>query len=532
MPIELFAAPSTRDKLAAARRPSVLLVGGFNGYWNFGDVLQLQGTIAWYRQHLPTALILPFMDLLSITSHAQLPRLELAFGVSDFIFYAHDPSATRGDAAASLVLLDAPSVDAAVPGSVLHVYGGGFLNQYWGAAMVEVMEAALGRWQPDSYIISGQQVGREFAERLARHCATFQPNLVGCRDPVSAAALQAHGVMARLSADDASDVLSHVARLTTSPAPVPFGIHVNLTRYVYTVDDRPAAEERRLLLERLDGDLTALAARWGTAVEPLVLGASADPAEGTLDGLSALKTVGFVRHFPLMRHVDLVELLVRGDLQSIADQVSGCGRVVSSSYHVALLAMHLDVPAMLVAANPYYRQKQAGLGGSWGSVEGFLDADVASVVAKQRQTLAAMRRDRARWAADVRRVVGTRRARTSRRRRDGAALEHARREVASCGAALERLIARSSDHQRLLAGAGAQGPVGGARRRMSRLDDLAESADGLAADAGELLALGVRMKDLARAVAATAARGQAEAARPPRRTRAQHTGGSSAAASG
>lgn len=226
------ARPETIEKVRFAKQ-IVFLIGSYNGYWyNFGDLLQLKGVINWYKQRFSGALLCPIVDIQPLVEQASiLNDISAFFGIDDWIFYARNRESDIIDREAEIGKLQALVIPERNVVTILHVYGGGFFNSFWGEGMLEVIQWVLQQLPVDYYILSGQQVGVEFASILAEHCRQYRPDLIGCRDPLSLQVLKQQGIDAIFSSDDAFEEMSRYSEVpvidgTTIPIQPEFGLHL------------------------------------------------------------------------------------------------------------------------------------------------------------------------------------------------------------------------------------------------------------------------------------------------------------------
>jgi len=122
-----FARPDTRRKLEDAGQAKVILIGGFTGPWNFGDLIQLSGALRWHTAREPRQMLCPLHGLATAASPDYLGRLYRVFATEDWLFC----SRTRDRERAASLGLEPLSATISGP-TLLHVYGGGFFNGMWG----------------------------------------------------------------------------------------------------------------------------------------------------------------------------------------------------------------------------------------------------------------------------------------------------------------------------------------------------------------------------------------------------------------
>jgi len=119
-----------------AKEPMVLLYGGFEGFENYGDVLQLTSTISFHRKTTGLRPIL-VVSLASCLSADVPEQLRAKYDVDGVIF-------EDGELLDVSALELEPLTDVQA-GALLHVYGGGYFNRYWGARRAFVCEQLIFR---------------------------------------------------------------------------------------------------------------------------------------------------------------------------------------------------------------------------------------------------------------------------------------------------------------------------------------------------------------------------------------------------
>lgn len=344
----LWASPDDRRRLAAAES-ALLLVGGYDGSGNYGDVLQLATALETAKQLPGAPLAVAVVEREMLAHHSELARC-YARELGGAVFAFFDDGADRpGDGLEELP----PGVSPAV--ALLYVYGGGHLNGWWGARKAAHAAAAevLAGSQPLPVVASGLQVdevavepGGPARELLAR------ASWIGVRDRESLELARKHvpgAARVDLAGDDAVPFLRPQA--TSSAAVV--NLHVN--NGVWVSDD-PEATRRRIV---------ALLCELGKAAgEPLELQpviAYEDPRvseRGLVSNLleqhgDKLKKAGLVPIEP----VDALEDAIGNGFARFAR----ARFTVSCSYHVTLTSLLAEIPVMLLAENDYYAQKGSGL---------------------------------------------------------------------------------------------------------------------------------------------------------------------------
>src|SRR5262245_10066483 len=138
----------------------VLLLGSYGGFSNFGDILQLKGAIAWHRAETRFEPIL-ICHATAIPDAGFCHRQRARLGLRGILYWSPD----RQDLSAAGLgeLADAIGIPR------LHVYGGGFLNRFWGEGTIAIIEALIARFGVGHYVLSGQQIDEQFVPQLREH---------------------------------------------------------------------------------------------------------------------------------------------------------------------------------------------------------------------------------------------------------------------------------------------------------------------------------------------------------------------------
>ncbi len=370
--VTFFARPETRQKLEDSARPKVILIGSFSGPKNFGDMLQLRAALRWHETRERGLVICPLHNLARAWPPEHLQQLARVFGTNDWLFCDKSSDSTYA------VALGLQRLTVGIRGRcTLHVYGGGFFNSLWGQRTLARIEATLDEMVPEHYIISGQQVGQEFAATLATHCRSYQPDIIGCRDEESVAILRQHGLDVQFSGDDAFEELVEAA---SGPLPPPadraqgeentrpYALYLNSSNYVVS------APTTRTALEAIENCIGLLMQHAGSGAPPLLIEAYCDDNSLIQDTLATIKKTRFATALSASTRLDLVDCFERNCLNEAAAMLRRCQLAVSTSYHVTLFLKILGVPVYFLSFNDYYRQKKQGLGDTQASLEEFLRA--------------------------------------------------------------------------------------------------------------------------------------------------------------
>lgn len=340
----------------------VLLLGSYGGFSNFGDVLQLKGAIAWHRS---TTGLEPVVccHTTAVPDSGFCDRQRSWLGVRAILYWSPD-------------LLDMSAVGLReLTGTIalphLHVYGGGFLNRFWGAGTLTSIERVIERFGVGHYVMSGQQIDPLFVPELREHFRRHTPLLAGGRDPESAALLEACGVAAADSFDDSAEVLREFVATARADERGDADLLLHLNLSYYTGADR--LDRAAAVLDKFARAVRARAA--GREPRVVLLHAYGDRrTDEVIDTLGAVSTLE--DRFPFLRF-EAIEIglhaLYAGRPGAPSPAIPRAPLALSSSYHVSILLSLLGVPCHMLAANAYYEQKREGLGGG-GDAGDFLSA--------------------------------------------------------------------------------------------------------------------------------------------------------------
>jgi hypothetical protein len=374
------------DEEAWQDRPSgdraVLLVGGYQGFANFGDVLQLKGVVRWHRQVSGLEPIV-VLSTTSIADRGFHVRLRSWLGVRQLVYWSERPLDV--EAVGLTELRRAPAI------GHLQVFGGECLASRWLGVFLTLIESTHARFGVGHYVLSGQQADRAAIPRLREHFNRHPPIVAGGRDPESAEHIAAAGAPAAYSFDDALEPLDQLVAEATDhqglePKPADALIHLNTSDYTATGGNRNGQPATSLA-----GDLETLA-RAVARSEPeradvVVLQAFDDRRVDEIsDSLGTIVELEDGFPFPAYRVVDLARLALELARRPVAATLPSSARLAyTCSYHVTLLCTMLGIPCFLRAKNPFYRQKRAALGLSAGTLPEFLRCPEAPTLERQRR---------------------------------------------------------------------------------------------------------------------------------------------------
>lgn len=360
--LPLFAAPPTQRALAEARAVAVL-VGGYDGSGNYGDIAQLDAALGLLATLGPELLPLPVLERSYRGGHRELlatfrrpPEHALFFG----------PEQAGDD---DLLPVAAPGSLAA---GAVYLYGGGYLNPAWGGRKLAMLRAAEDLLRAAGVaapvrVAGGLQVDPAWPGTLSSEdAATLRSfELLGARDPASARALAEFAAEATV-VESGDDALGAIPVVTESgvegagagavpPADGPaVNFHLGGHEWVSGHPDE---------LRDLGLDLVAeLGRRAGRPVRIRPLIAYLDGRIDERAGVAALAEEAARRGI----EVEDPRVLRPAELEEALPELQRATATISSSYHVALTSLLLGLPTAAFADNPYYAQKVAGLVSAFG----------------------------------------------------------------------------------------------------------------------------------------------------------------------
>lgn len=332
------------------------LYGSFVGYNNFGDIIQLKHAIDFHKQRTDLTPVI-VLHLTSLESSHHVQELKRWYGCDHFIFISDKVFNTTD---ANLALIKKIQ-----PGGLLHIYGGGFLNKYWGRGIIEKVIDMLDSLAISNYLFSGQQVEEATVPYLNKLIEKQQPLLFGVRDYESYKYMKQAGVAKNIefSFDDVIEIL-HTWRESTRPSlklrllnkmrPTTTLWHINISSYATANKKRVLEKIRRVKRDRPKNRV-------------LVAHAYNDIRVSLRDSLQSI--LQLENDFPYYDYkvVNLAQMALdihpeKNTYPNIAALLSNVDLAVASSYHTAMLTTIFGIPSFLMSENEFYSQKQKGLG--------------------------------------------------------------------------------------------------------------------------------------------------------------------------
>jgi len=321
-----------------------ILIGSDLGYGNFGDILQQRGCIDFHRKY-STNKIVGIIDAQAINDSQYIEFIKKALNF-DAIIVVSEIELSFDQNIISLQLLHF-----VYNVNIIHLYGGGFLNEKWGNYVLGITEEFLTLFTPNLYIVSGQQISNIFIDRLIPHLKLFKPAVFGCRDDMSFRWMTETGYSPHFSFDDATEELQKLAQQLQLQKGRGVLLHLNISDYTFNFYD---------INDNLLKEIDTLLQLCSTNNLPITLfQAYNDKRLVVLDTRETLKELDKTILFYNYRVIELANIAY--NLSSYHFEPI-CGNFAySCSYHVALLMQLAGIPCWLRGFNEYYLQKRHAL---------------------------------------------------------------------------------------------------------------------------------------------------------------------------
>jgi hypothetical protein len=349
-PPPLYATAETASAIAEAKAVA-LMIGGYDGSGNYGDLVQLDAAAELLEPLAPGLLALPVVERQYAGSHRMLVE-QMLHPPEQVLFFD-----ARGQHEDDLVPVEPPY---RIEFGACYLYGGGYLNGLWGGRKLAMLRAAesllaAGDVERVCRISSGLQADPDWVEALGGDDGTTLRGLElhAGRDPRSSQVLDGlGGAPVLLTGDDAVGVLGRL--LVPGPLPAVDGelrVAVHYTDHDWVTDD--ASRLLAFYLEMLNelGRTAGAAVRIQPLVAYLDHRVDERPAAELLASACA------------ERGIEVAEPIVLrpAGLATAAGEIRRASLTITCSYHVALTSLMLGVPAVSMADTPYYEQKATGL---------------------------------------------------------------------------------------------------------------------------------------------------------------------------
>lgn len=340
--IYVYADEASRDVLQSDRE-KVVLIGSDLGYKNFGDVLQHVNCLRVIQKSER------FATISVMATHAigspDFPELVRNDCDTDAIVFVADYPLILDESCPRLQL-----VEEIRNLSCIYLYGGGFLNNFWGDFVLGLAEYFLHLAPDATYLVSGQQITPPFQSRVVEHIRAFKPALFGVRDKLSFDCLREDGFEPHFSFDDATEAL--LALTENLPLQRGPGLLMHLNSSNYTSND----EVQLALCNEIGQVHNSPWSRNGITL----FQAFQDVRGEVVDSRETIKKLDAQFPFCDFRSVELAPLVSCSRQAQLPRPIIG-ELGYSCSYHVALWLQLAGIPCWLRSSNPFYDQKARAL---------------------------------------------------------------------------------------------------------------------------------------------------------------------------
>jgi hypothetical protein len=379
--VELFIDPESAVRAETAQS-GAFLIGSYADWPNFGDYLQLRSTIAAHEQIGAHNALYILLDISRGRAAHERSGVDLAANGANILPVYYHPGGAAPAANGSDGLVPLPRLP---PSALVHIYGGGFVNDWWGRPIRHAVRALLERHAHENadgqlrLFISGLQVSPSL-EADAWRPFFARAEYIGARDRETMTLVEAligdSGGKVQYCGDDA--LLALAAGCKQEPSrEARIAAHVSLADHASTDPDRRLEQLVRVL---------ATAARHfsaGAACDLLV----AHPGDHVGEEDAARQLEALYRSTAAAGEAPPLSFKVRNIFREAVGRTFtlGASFLVTCSYHVSLAGLLSHCPTLLLVGNDCYRQKATGLSeafklrpfaqlGNGDDVEGVVDA--------------------------------------------------------------------------------------------------------------------------------------------------------------
>lgn len=350
-----YADEQTANLLMSDER-RVYLYGSCVGYNNFGDIIQLKNAIAFHKKETQiTPVIIMHISSLEHPKHVQ--ELKKWYSCDNFIFLSDE-------------IVDASSVSLypiqkITSNGILHMYGGGFLNKYWGKGIIEKISDIIETLFISEYVFSGQQVEDATIPYLNTLFEKKKPIMFGVRDRESYENMKMSSSIVEnvfFSFDDVTEIFQAwkdsakpnlKLRVINKLRPSSVLWHINISDYATANKLAVLSKIRRVKREYPRNRM-------------LIAHVYNDIRVSLRDSLQSV--IQLENDFPYYDYkvVNLAQMALDmhpedHNYPNIANLFSNVNLAIASSYHTAMLTTYFGIPSYLMSENEFYSQKQKGL---------------------------------------------------------------------------------------------------------------------------------------------------------------------------
>ncbi len=332
------------DRKLLKDKKYVLLEGSFSGFQNFGDILQLKWAVSFYKRRGFEPIVL--CDIGAIEDREWIDRTYKYLNVEWIIFYSNISYDVKEY---NLDFVEKIDIE------TFHIYGGGFLNRYWGNGYLNLAESVINYFNIKRFLVSGQQIDEKAVFRIESFFKKYPPFLFGCRDKISYEILKDRFENIEYSFDDAYFELEDLKNSVSfyEDNKINILLHLNITSYV--VDDllRTLKKYRDVLLK--------IKRNFNNSKIFLIIAYNDIKVKDVRDTLNTIQSLEDWFDFEDIEVLNFANVALKKDNQKISLKLPKNSIMITSSYHLSMFAKVLLIPVYLFSENEYYDQKREAL---------------------------------------------------------------------------------------------------------------------------------------------------------------------------
>ena len=328
----------------------VLLYGGYSGYQNFGDILQLKWAIEYHKEQTGFTPI-AICDLASLGSFSNtIEDIYENFEVEHIIFYSTLPYDVSF---LGLQELNTSKI------SHFHNYGGGVINSFWVEWYYYLIENIYKQFQFEHFILTGQQIDPKIASNVNKFLSSFPIKAVGVRDMTSLESMQniTSSDKVHNTFDDAFEAVCSIASLFNLKKEKneiqEIYLHMNITPYTH--------EDNLDIIQTFKEYISLLKHTYSQIELTLLVAFDDMRIVEVQDSLSVAKKLETIFDFVTYKVLNLAQIAYKKEPTKSIINISPDALFISSSYHIAMLGKILGMQTFMFHFNNYYNQKREGL---------------------------------------------------------------------------------------------------------------------------------------------------------------------------
>ncbi len=333
------------DKKLLKNKKYVLLEGSFSGFQNFGDILQLKWAVSFYKRRGFEPIVL--CDIEAIEDREWIDRTYNYLNVELIFFYSTISYDMREY---KLDFVEKADIE------TFHIYGGGFLNRYWGDGYLNLAESVINYFNIKRFFVSGQQIDEKAVFKIESFFKKYPPSLFGCRDKISYEILKDRFENIEYSFDDAYFELEDLKNSVDfyENDRVNILLHLNITYYVI--------EESFLrTLQKYRDILLKIKRNFNNPKIFLIIAYNDIKVKDVRDTLNTIQSLEDWFDFEDVEVLNFANVALKKDIQKISLKLPKNSIMITSSYHLSMFAKVLLIPVYLFSENEYYDQKREAL---------------------------------------------------------------------------------------------------------------------------------------------------------------------------